>query len=333
MASSNRDPQDGALDPIEAQVERDRADLVSTLDALRRRIGGTSDGRARAFSADALRSQAGRYAADRRRGMVSGLGRRLRERPLETAAVATVAAYPLVRLATRVPLPILLMGAGVALARRGGGSGGRDGEGQGAVIETEPVAVGGAAPVRGPRVSTVVAPEAVGAEPGAAAPSASQGTAAGETAQERAARLARGASEGAARAGRRGGETLAEAIARRPAAAAGASLLIGGALAMILPRSRAEGRLFGEASEEVRARARALASEGVESGRRAVEAARAEAARQGLGPDGARRVVAEVGGRAEAALDDMARDAAEAIARRDDRASGGGGEPGRSTAE
>ena len=100
-------------------------------------------------------------------------------------------------------------------------------------------------------------------------------------------------------------------------------MLIGSALALMLPRSRAEERLYGRRSEEVRARARALASEGVESGRKVVEAAREEAAHQGLTPEGARRAIDDVGRRAREAVDDMADDAAGAIA------SGGADEDGK----
>lgn len=332
MADSNQDPSDGSLDPIEAQVERDRAELVSTVEALRRRITTTSDGRARPLSAGALRSEVGRYAAERRRGMVSGavsgLEQRLRDHPLETVAVAAGAAYPLVRLVSRIPVPILLMGAGVALAGRGG-SADRRSDGGATVVEGEAYAVESAAPLREPRVSTLVGDE-TGIEPDRGAEARSRPPLV-ETAKERAARLAQGATDSAARlaqgatqayregtgavarAGRTGGETLAEAIQRRPAAAAGVSLLIGGALAMMLPRSRAEERLLGEASEEVRARARALASEGLESGRKVVEAVQAEAAHQGLTPEEARRAIGEVGARARKAVDDIAEDAGRAI--------------------
>lgn len=331
MAESNQDPNDEALDPIEAQVERDRAELVNTVEALRRRITTTSDGRTRPLSADALRSQVGRYAAERRRGVVSGLEQRLRDHPLGTVAIAAGAAYPLVRIASRIPMPVLLMGAGVALAGRTGGSKAYRSEGR--VVEGESYVVESAAPVRGPRVTSLVNDEADGAQREAAAPSRPPLT---ETAKESATRLAQGATDSVARlaqsttqayrggtgavarAGRTGGETLTETIQRRPAAAAGVSLLIGGALAMMLPRSRAEDRLLGEASEEVRARARALASEGIESGRKAIEAAQAEAARQGLSPEGARRAIAEVGERARMVVDDAAQEAASAMGSGDD---------------
>lgn len=331
MAMSDQDGTDGALDPIEAEVERDRAELVSTVEALRRRITTTSDGRARPLSADALRSEVGRYATERRQGMTSGLERRVRAHPLETVALAVVGAYPIVRMVTRIPPPILLMGAGVALASRGGGG---ERTASGVVVEGEAVSVETAALVGGPRVSTLVDDTAQGGMSGGAATSAGGASGAGilegatqlyrqgvdtvtqtaRTGIETVTRSGRAGLGTVARSGRAGGETLVEAIQRRPAAAAGVGLLLGGALAMMLPRSRAEERLFGEASEEVRARARALASEGIESGRKVIEAARAEAADQGLSAEGARRALDEVGTRAKETLDDIKDDASKAMA-------------------
>jgi hypothetical protein len=43
----------------------------------------------------------------------------MRENPLQAMAIATVIAYPLWRVIGRIPAPVLLMGAGVALSRRG----------------------------------------------------------------------------------------------------------------------------------------------------------------------------------------------------------------------
>ena len=278
---------DGALDPLEAEVERDRADLLSTVDALRRRLtsGGGGAG---------VGSAVGRAA---REGATAGLTQRMRDNPLQTVALGAGVAYPVVRIVSKIPAPILLLGAGVALAGRSGSKGRATEETRIAVVEEVTLAEPAGTPGARPRVSTPVAASAEGS----ARPARSDAAAARER---------------IAAAGRGGQETVIDAIQRHPGAAAGLGLLVGGALAAMLPRSRAENRLFGEAGEEARARARALAMEGIESGRRVVEAAREEAEDQNLTAEDARRVAQDAGRRAREAAADAADDVS-AVASKD----------------
>ena len=291
MAESDRNQTDGTLDPIEAEVERDRAELVGTVEALRRRL----------LSSGTVRSEVGRYVAGRRQGAATGLGRLARDHPLETVALGAGAAYPIVRVALKIPAPILLLGAGVALAGRGGSKGERAEDVETVVVEE--TTDGTASRLREPRVSAVAAD--------APDPAATSSATAGRGAVR--ATGSAGRASGIEHTAQAGGEAVIETIRRHPGAAAGVSLLIGGALAMMLPRSRAEERLYGRQSEEVRERARALASDGIESGRRVVEAARDEADQQGLTSEGARRAIDDVGRRAREAVDDMADDAERAL--------------------
>ena len=303
MAESDRNETDGTLDPIEAEVERDRVELVGTVDALRRRL----------LSSGTVRSQVGRYITGRRRGAATGFGRLARDHPLETVALAAGAAYPIVRTVLKIPAPILLLGAGVALAGRGGSKAERTEEVDTAVV-AEPAAPLAAAPLREPRISDV----AVDAPGAAAAPPAPVARGSGRAASP--SDVASGARDTALA----GADAVVETIRRYPEAAAGVSLLIGGALAMMLPRSRAEEQLYGRQSEEVRARARALASDGIEAGRKVLDAARDEAAEQGLDSEGARRAIDDVGRRAREAVDDMADDAAKAMTSGDAGEAGAG---------
>ena len=283
---ADTDP-DGSLDPLEAEVERDRADLLGTVEALRRRLSGGG-----------VRGDLGRAA---REGAKAGVMQRVQDHPLETVALGAGLAYPLVRIVSKIPAPILLLGAGVALAGRGKAKESFAGEIDVVVMEEVEVARTDA-PAGTPHVSTPVTAGAAGSSrPAGRAPamrpSASERTAA--------------AGERIAAAGRSGQETVIEAIQGHPGAAAGLGLLVGGALAAMLPRSRAENRLFGEAGEETRARARALAQEGIESGRRVVVAARDEAEDQNLTPENAQRVAQDASRRARDAAGDAAEDVSE----------------------
>ena len=279
---SQRDSRDEDLDSIEREAERGRAELAGTLEALRGRV--TGDGRSRRGS--------GGF-------MTGGVRGRIEANPLQTVAIGAAAAYPLVRIVTKIPAPILLLGAGVALAGRGRS---KSDERVDVVVEeviAEPAAGGATggdarapADVRQPRVSAVATGDAGGAtRPGSGVP-------------PRGPSISR-----AVEASRAGSESLTAAIRRNPLVAGGASLVVGAALAAMLPRSRAEGRLFGEASEEVRGRARELAATGARAGRRALEAAADEAERQDLTPEGARRAARDAAERVQDAVRDAAGEA------------------------
>ncbi len=293
---------DGSLDPLEAEVERDRADLLGTVEALRLRL-----------SSEGVGAGIGRRV---RAGASAGVVQRVRDHPLEAVALGAGVAYPVLRIASKIPAPILLLGAGVALAGRGGAAKGRSGD-RIDVTVVEEVEVAGTGAARGiasggPRVSTPVTARAGGSVGPAGGGAAERASAGGRTSSDRIAAAGRSA----AAAGRSGQDTVIEAIQRHPGAAAGLGLLIGGALAAMLPRSRAEDRAFGEAGEEARARARTLALDGIESARRVARAARDEAEDQDLTPEGARHVAEEVRSRARKGAGDMVEDVSEVASKK-----------------
>ena len=292
MRDSEHEADTSGLDPLENKVERDRAELVGTVEALRARVGSTADGYKQRFSPDAMRDGATNYVLDK-----------VRTHPLQTVGLAAAAAYPVVRTIAKIPAPIMLIGAGVALA-------GRTGKPQATLDMT--VAEGHAemhdTRFRDPAVTAVGGAQA-GARTsvsGAMDAATSRVSEAASDAADAASDLYEGGVQALADARRSvvdgataAGDTLSEAardgvnevlgtIRQRPFVTAGVSLLIGGALAAMLPRSRAEDRLMGETADEARARARAAAREAAESARRIAAAARNEAVDQNLTPEGAR---------------------------------------------
>ena len=292
---NEHEDRDESLDRMERDAERERAAFAGSVEALRGRLGMGGGGVGAQLSAGA------RGYAERRRGeAMDGVWRRIEEHPLETVALAAGVAYPVVRIVTKIPAPILLLGAGVALAGRGGPS--RE-ERVEVVVEPKVLEV-----EAGPDTATASRQPRVSATGGGTSVRGS-GAAAGE---DRTRSMSR-AGERAIAAGRAGGEGVVEAIRRNPAIAGGASLLVGAALAAMLPRTRVEGRAFGEAAEDVRERARDLAAEGVEAGRRALGAAAEEAERQNLTAAGAKDVVRDVGDRVGAAARDAGDEARGAV--------------------
>ena len=102
-----------SLDDLERDAERDRAKLAETVEVLRGRLGGDAGG-----LPGMLSSGARNYAARRRARVIKGAWRRVEEHPLQSVALAAGIAYPTVRIVTKIPAPILLLGAGVALVGR-----------------------------------------------------------------------------------------------------------------------------------------------------------------------------------------------------------------------
>ena len=106
--TTGRDP---SLAQLEREAARNRAALMGTVDALQNRI-----------SPSAIKQDVQEYVRERKDGMLRNLERRARDNPLQTAVIAAGVAYPLWRIITSIPAPLLLIGVGLALTRRSGHS-------------------------------------------------------------------------------------------------------------------------------------------------------------------------------------------------------------------
>ena len=99
------------LDQLEREAEAQRALFATGIDDIRLRI---------AESADNLRDQLSpgkvvRRTAKRWRDLIE---QNARENPLQVVGVAALVGYPLWRMARALPLPMVIAGAGVLLARK-----------------------------------------------------------------------------------------------------------------------------------------------------------------------------------------------------------------------
>ena len=99
----------------------------------------------------------------------------------------------------------------------------------------------------------------------------------------------------------RAGKTVLETIEQNPLVVAGVGLLIGGLIASALPRSNIEDGLIGEASNSVKKRAQAAASQGIDAAKDAVGDVYDKAVRQaeaeGLSPDALGNAAQDIGQR------------------------------------
>lgn len=260
-----------SLSDLERQAETTRAELAQTVDELHSRV-----------SPSALKRDAKDYVRQTGQQVLHTIEERARDNPLAAVAVAAGLAFPLWRMVSRIPAPVLLIGAGVALSRRGSAdAGGRDlarsvGEKASDLVED----TRHKAEALGSRVT-----EAVSGTVESAREWASDAAA---TLTGSAADMSRHGTENLIRA--RG--SLEETIERHPLLVGGVVFAIGGLLASALPVTRSENRLMGDASDAVKGRARDVADDGMEAVQAAAgevyEDASARVRSQGLTPETAR---------------------------------------------
>jgi hypothetical protein len=119
---------ESSLAQLESEAARNRAELRHTIEALQNRL-----------SPGAIKADVRHYVQDKKEGLFRSLEQRARQNPLQAVAIAGAAAYPLWRIITRMPAPLLLIGAGLALTRaaeRDGMNGSGDSQGLVATART-----------------------------------------------------------------------------------------------------------------------------------------------------------------------------------------------------
>jgi hypothetical protein len=113
MGSSNG--HDKSLSELEREAERNRAELMHTVDALQHRV-----------SPQALKADVKDYVRHTSHDFLDSVQQRARENPLQTVAIAAGLAFPLWRLVASMPVPLLLIGAGLALSKASSHAGDAD---------------------------------------------------------------------------------------------------------------------------------------------------------------------------------------------------------------
>jgi ElaB/YqjD/DUF883 family membrane-anchored ribosome-binding protein len=116
MASTNG--QFNSLDELERDAERTRQDLAHTVDELRSRISDTASDIRERVSPAAIKQDVKDYVHQSGQQLYHTIESRARENPLQAVAIAAGLAYPIWRIVSSMPAPILLIGAGIALSSR-----------------------------------------------------------------------------------------------------------------------------------------------------------------------------------------------------------------------
>jgi hypothetical protein len=343
-----------SLDQIKRETEQTRAGLTETVDRLRTSVAETASDIRQRIKPQAIKAEVSDYIKSRGEQLLSDVTAAARRNPIQAVAVGASVAYPLLRLARTIPLPVLMVGAGLFFAGSKTGQAAsqkasdmaadlseqavhrasefRDRVGNSASAAKEYATekldevssgVSGATDQATKAADAAGAAAASNAQKNSAAPvgpdlsdrtdtlkndglrivgsaaSAGQDMPSGATAASRSSGgsvadtrvdVSRSIRDTASDLSDRAGKSIFQTIEQTPLLVAGVGLLVGGLIAIALPRSEFEDDLIGDASATAKRRARDAASKGMDAARTAVGGVYHETTRQaeaeGLTADG-----------------------------------------------
>jgi hypothetical protein len=363
-----------SLQQIKRETEQTRAGLTDTVEQLRVSVAETASDIRQRISPDAIKAEVSSYIKSRGEQLLDDITAAARRNPMQALAIGTSVAYPLLRMARAIPLPVLMIGAGLFFAGSKTGqaasqkamdmasdlsdevqrrahdvrdqvgeqaaaakafasdnldrlrdkvSGGTERVSQAAdqvneaasragatlasssdALKNKAASLGASAAdqandlkdrtlrAAGSAASAVqdIASDATSSARRMAGNAADAGLNAVKTARDTASDLSG-----------RAGKTVLETIEQNPLVVAGVGLLIGGLIASALPRSSIEDGWIGEASNSVKKRAQAAASQGIDAAKDAAGDLYDKAVRQaeveGLTPDALGNAAQDIGQR------------------------------------
>jgi hypothetical protein len=363
-----------SLQQIKRETEQTRAGLTDTVEQLRVSVADTASDIRQRISPEHIKAEVSHYIKSRGEQLMDDITAAARRNPMQTAAIGVSVGYPLLRIARSIPLPVLMIGAGLFFAGSKTGqaasqkamdmasdlsdevqrrahdvrdqvgeqaaaakayasdnldrlrntvSSGTERVGQAAGQVNEAANQAGATLASSSdRLKDKAASLGASAADQAnalkertlrtvgSAASTLQDIAADAASEAR--RMAGNAADAglnSAKAARdtatdltgRAGKTILETIEQNPLVVAGVGLLVGGLIASALPRSDIENGLIGGASNSVKKRAQAAASQGLDAARDAAGDVYGKAVRQaeaeGLTPDALGNAAQDIGQR------------------------------------
>jgi hypothetical protein len=107
-----------SVEELRRQSERSRAELSTTLDQLSARITDTAEDLRHKVSPQHVKAEVSDFIGNTTRGWLDGLKRQAMNNPMQAVAAGSLIAVPLLRLARGFPLPLLMIGAGLALTSK-----------------------------------------------------------------------------------------------------------------------------------------------------------------------------------------------------------------------
>jgi hypothetical protein len=105
-----------SLQQIKREAEKTRADLTDTVEQLKTSVADTASNIRRRIGPDAIKTEVSDYIKSRGEQLINDVTSAARKNPMQAVAVGASLAYPLFRLARSIPVPVLMVGAGLFLA-------------------------------------------------------------------------------------------------------------------------------------------------------------------------------------------------------------------------
>ena len=105
-----------SLHQIKRETEQTRAGLTDTVEQLRTSVVETASDIRKRISPDAIKAEVSDYIKSRGERLMNDVTAAARRNPMQAVAVGASVAYSLLRLARTIPLPVLMVGAGLFFA-------------------------------------------------------------------------------------------------------------------------------------------------------------------------------------------------------------------------
>lgn len=105
-----------SLQQIKRETEQTRAGLTDTVEQLKTSVADTASDIRQRISPDAIKAEVSSYIKTRGEQLMNDVTAAARKNPMQAVAVGASLAYPLLRLARSIPVPVLMVGAGLFLA-------------------------------------------------------------------------------------------------------------------------------------------------------------------------------------------------------------------------
>src|SRR3569833_383468 len=107
-----------SVEELRRESERNRAELAATVARLKEQISDTAEDIRHKVSPQHIKSEVSDYVSHKTQSWVDGLKQQMMDNPMRAVATGAAVGIPLLRIARGVPLPLLMIGAGLALTSK-----------------------------------------------------------------------------------------------------------------------------------------------------------------------------------------------------------------------
>jgi hypothetical protein len=107
-----------SVEELRRDSEQSRAQLAATVDRLREQIADTAEDIRYKVSPENIKAEVSGFISHKTHGWMDALKQQAMDNPMQAIAAGTAVAVPAMRLARGFPLPLLMIGAGLALSSK-----------------------------------------------------------------------------------------------------------------------------------------------------------------------------------------------------------------------